>query len=169
MTTIVIEDGSVVAGANSYVTMAEYIEYAATLNITVEDSQVYQTQIIEAGQFIDGLENVLKGETTTKTQPMAYPRNNLTDIANWSWDSNEIPTQVKEAQMSLAIDIQSGEDLWNVSQSGATGIKKEEVVGAVVVEYAVSDAVKSARRSRSGNLLSLLMKFNGLGIPLAMS
>jgi hypothetical protein len=71
--------------------------------------------------------------------------------------------------MSLAIDIQSGEDLWNVSQSGATGIKKEEVVGAVVVEYAVSDAVKSARRSRSGNLLSLLMKFNGLGIPLAMS
>jgi hypothetical protein len=169
MTTIVIEDGSVVAGANSYVTMAEYIAYAATLNITVEDSQVYQTQIIEAGQFIDGLESVLKGETTTKTQPMAYPRNNLTDIANWSWSSDEIPTQVKEAQMSLAIDIQLGEDLWNISQSGATGIKKEEVVGAVVVEYAVSNAVRSARRSRSGNLLSLLMKFNGLGIPLAMS
>ena len=57
MTTIVIEDGSVVAGANSYVSMAEYIAYAATLNITVTDSQVFQTQIIEAGQFIDGLEN----------------------------------------------------------------------------------------------------------------
>jgi len=169
MTTIVVENGTIVAGANSYVTMAEYIAYAATLNVTVTDSQTFQTQIIEAGQFIDGLENVLKGETTTKTQEMAYPRNNLTDIANWSWDNDEIPTQVKEAQMSLAIDIQSGEDLWNLAQSAATGIKKEVVFGAVEVEYAVSDAVKSARRSRSGALLALLMKFNGLGIPLAMS
>ena len=169
MTTIVVENGTIVAGANSYVTMAEYIAYAATLNVTVTDSQTFQTQIIEAGQFIDGLENVLKGETTTKTQPMAYPRNNLTDIANWSWDNDEIPTQVQQAQMSLAIDINSGEDLWNLTQSAATGIKMERVDGAVQVAYAVADTGRVSRRSRSGDLLSLLMKFNGLGIPLAMS
>ena len=169
MTTIVVENGTVVTGANSYVSMAEYIAYAATLNITVTDSQVFQTQIIEAGQFINGLENILKGNTTTKTQPMAYPRNNLTDIANWSWANDEIPTQVKEAQMSLAIDINSGEDLWNLTQSEATGIKRERADGAVEIEYAVSDTGRLARRSRSGDLLALLMKFNGLGIPLAMS
>ena len=117
MTTIVVENGTVVTGANSYVSMAEYIAYAATLNITVTDSQVFQTQIIEAGQFINGLENILKGNTTTKTQPMAYPRNNLTDIANWSWANDEIPTQVKEAQMSLAIDINSGDCLLKTSDA----------------------------------------------------
>ena len=98
MTTIVVENGTVVTGANSYVSMAEYIAYAATLNITVTDSQVFQTQIIEAGQFINGLENILKGNTTTKNQPMAYPRKNTTEIANWSGANDEITTPVKEAQ-----------------------------------------------------------------------
>lgn len=66
MSTIVVEDGTIVTGANSYVTMAEYISYAADQNVTVTDTQVYQTQIIKAAQFIDGLEAVLKGDTTTK-------------------------------------------------------------------------------------------------------
>jgi hypothetical protein len=169
MTAIIVENGTIVSGANSYVTMAEYIAYAASLNIIVTDTQIFQTQIISAAQFIDGLESVLKGDTTKKTQPMAYPRSGLTDIANWSWDSTEIPTTVKQAQMSLAIDIQAGEDLWNLSQSSATGIKKEEVMGAVSVEYAVADTGRVSRNSRSGSLLSLLMKFNGLGVPLVMS
>ena len=168
MSTIVVEDGTVVTGANSYVTMAEYISYAADQNVTVTDTQTYQTQIIKAAQFIDGLEAVLKGDTTSKTQPMAYPRDNLSDIDGWSWDNDEIPTQVKQAQMSLAIDINSGEDLWNLSQSDATGIKRERVEGAVEIEYAVSDTGRIPYRSRSRALLSSLMKYNGLGIPLAM-
>lgn len=168
MSTIVVENGTIVTGANSYVTMAEYISYAADQDVTVTDTQTYQTQIIKAAQFIDGLQSVLKGDTTEKDQPMAYPRDNLTDIDGWSWDNDEIPTQVKQAQMSLALDINSGEDLWNLSQSDATGIKKERVDGAVEIEYAVSDSGKFSRRSRSQALLKSLMKFNGLGIPLAM-
>ena len=168
MSTIVVEDGTIVTGANSYVTMAEYISYAADQNVTVTDTQAYQTQIIKAAQFIDGLEAVLKGDTTTKTQPMAYPRNALVDIDGWSWDNDEIPTQVKQAQMALAIDINTGEDLWNLSQGDATGIKRERVEGAVEVEYAVSDSSRIPYRSRSKALLTSLMKYNGLGIPLAM-
>tara|TARA_R110002020_G_scaffold284245_1_gene499847 strand:+ start:229 stop:738 length:510 start_codon:yes stop_codon:yes gene_type:complete len=169
MTTIVVEDGTKVVGANSYVTMAEYIDYAASLNLTVTDTQAFRTQIIKAAQFIGGLESVLKGDTTEKNQPMAYPRNALTDIDGWSYDNNEIPPQVKQAQLSLAVDINSGEDLWNLSQSGATGIKREKVEGAVEVEYAVSDTGRLPYNSRSQALLASLMKFNGLGIPLAMA
>ncbi len=77
MTTIVVEDATKVVGANSYVTMAEYIDYAASLNLTVTDTQAFRTQIIKAAQFIGGLESVLKGDTTEKNQPMAYPRNDI--------------------------------------------------------------------------------------------
>ena len=169
MTTIVVENGTIVTGANSYVTMAEYIDYAASLNVTITDLQIYRTQLIKAAQFIDGLENVLKGDTVEKTQPKAFPRNNFTDINGWSWDNDEIPTVLKQAQMSLAIDINDGEDLWNLSQSGATGIKREKVDGAVEVEYAVSETGRLPYNSRSQALLMSLMRYNGLGIPLVMS
>ena len=169
MTTIVVENGTIVTGANSYVTMAEYIDYAASLNVTITDLQIYRTQLIKAAQFIDGLENVLKGATVEKPHPMAFPRNNLTDINGWSWDNDEIPTVLKQAQMSLAIDINDGEDLWNLSQSGATGIKREKVDGAVEVEYAVSETGRLPYNSRSQALLMSLMRYNGLGIPLVMS
>ena len=169
MTAIIVENGSIVANANSYVTMVEYIAYAASLNITVQDTSVFQAQIISAAQFIDGLEKVLKGNTVSRSQPLAFPRNNLTDIANWSWSGTEIPYTVKQAQMSLALDIQSGEDLWNLSQDTNVGVKEEAVIGAVLVKYAIADAQSQSRRSRSANLLSLLMKYNGVGIPLIMS
>ena len=168
MTTIVVEDGTIVSGANSFVTMAEYIAYAATLNITVTDTQTYQTQIIKAAEFIATKESQLKGDLVSRSQELSFPRYNLM-IEGFSWESDEIPTQAKEAQMSLAIDINAGEDLYNLTQSVATGIKRERVDGAVEVEYAVDDSGRVARNSRSQYLLSSLMEWNGLGIPIVMA
>ena len=168
MTTIVVEDGTIVSGANSFVTMAEYIAYAATLNITVTDTQTYQTQIIKAAEFIATKESQLKGDLVSRSQELSFPRYNLM-IEGFSWESDEIPTQAKEAQMSLAIDINAGEDLYNLTQSVATGIKRERVDGAVEVEYAVDDSGRVARNSRSQYLLASLMNWNGLGIPIVMA
>ena len=169
MTTIVVEDGTIVSGANSFVTMAEYIAYAATLNITVADTQAYQTQIIKAAEFIATKEPRLKGDLVSRAQELSYPRYSLTDIDGFSWDSDEIPTQAKEAQMSLAIDINAGEDLYNLTQSIATGVKRERVDGAVEIEYAVDDSGRVARSSRSQYLLASLMNWSGSGIPIVMA
>ena len=137
--------------------------------VTVTDTDTFKIQLIKAADYIGSKETQLKGDTVEKAQPLAFPRNNITDIDGWSYDNDEIPYRVKETQMSLALDIQAGEDLYNKSQSGSQGIKREKVDGAVEVEYAISDSIRIPYSSRSNALLASLLKFNGLGIPLAMA
>tara|TARA_R110000796_G_scaffold42012_5_gene104143 strand:+ start:653 stop:1162 length:510 start_codon:yes stop_codon:yes gene_type:complete len=168
MATLIVETGSIVTGANTYVTIPEYITYAEGFGVTVEDTNVFRVQLIKAAQYIASKESQLMGDMVERYQPLSYPRNNLTDLDNFSWQNNEIPTLAKNCQMSLALDIQSGEDLYNLSQSGAVGVKSEEVMGAVKVEYAVADSQRIARHSRSQSLLAALMVRGGLGIPLVM-
>ncbi len=168
MATLIVEDGSIVLGANTYVTIAEYIAYAEGFGVTVEDTNAFKVQLIKAAQYIASKESQLMGDMVERYQPLSYPRNNLTDLDNFSWQNNEIPTLVKNCQMSLALDIQAGEDLYNLSQSSSVGIKSEEVKGAVKVEYAIADSQRIARHSRSQSLLAALMVRGGLGIPLVM-
>jgi len=168
MATLIVENGSIVLGANTYVTIAEYIAYAEGFGVTVEDTNAFKVQLIKAAQYIASKESQLMGDMVERYQPLSYPRNNLTDLDNFSWQNNEIPTLVKNCQMSLALDIQAGEDLYNLSQSSSVGIKSEEVKGAVKVEYAIADSQRIARHSRSQSLLAALMVRGGLGIPLVM-
>ncbi len=168
MATLIVEDGSIVLGANTYVTIAEYTAYAEGFGVTVEDTNAFKVQLIKAAQYIASKESQLMGDMVERYQPLSYPRNNLTDLDNFSWQNNEIPTLVKNCQMSLALDIQAGEDLYNLSQSSSVGIKSEEVKGAVKVEYAIADSQRIARHSRSQSLLAALMVRGGLGIPLVM-
>lgn len=169
MATLIVENGSIIANANTYVTIAEYIAYAESLGVTVEDNDASKVQLIKASQYIDSKESQLYGDMVEKTQPLSYPRNNLVDLQNFTWGNDEIPTLVKKCQMSLALDIQAGEDLYNLSASAATGIKRERVEGAVEVEYAVSDSIRIARNSRSSSLLAALMKNGGTSIPISMA
>ena len=168
MATLIVEDGSIVLGANTYVTIAEYTAYAEGFGVTVEDTNAFKVQLIKAAQYIASKESQLMGDMVERYQPLSYPRNNLTDLDNFSWQNNEIPTLVKNCQMSLALDIQAGEDLYNLSQSSSVGVKSEEVKGAVKVEYAIADSQRIARHSRSQSLLAALMVRGGLGIPLVM-
>ena len=169
MATLVVENGSIIAGANTYVTIGEYIAYAASLGITVEDNDASKVQLIAAAIYIDSKESQLYGDMVEKTQPLSYPRNNLTDLQNFTWGNDEIPTLVKKCQMSLALDINAGEDLYNLSQSGSVGVKRERVEGAVEVEYAIADSMRIARNSRSSSLLAALMKNGGTSVPISMA
>lgn len=168
MTTLIVETGAIVTDANTYVTAAEYISYASDLGITVTDTDAFRVQLISAAQYIATKEPQLMGDLVKRYQPLSYPRNGLSDIQNFSWQSNEIPTLVKQCQMSLALDINAGEDLYNLSQSDSVGVRREVVVGAVEVEYALTDSQRVAKRSRSQSLLAALMNNNGATIPLVM-
>jgi len=90
-------------------------------------------------------------------------------LQNFTWGNDEIPTLVKKCQMSLALDINAGEDLYNLSASESVAVKRERVEGAVEVEYAVTDSARIARNSRSSSLLAALMKNGGTSIPISMA
>jgi hypothetical protein len=152
---LIIEDGSNVANSDSYVTRSDYIAYALTRGVTIADAVAADVQLIDAALFIESHADNLKGLRVSRDQSMAWPRSDV-EIESWYWNSDEIPRQVILAQMALALDINSGVDLYNPQPEKVT--KKEKVDGAVEVEYFGNDnAVKLSRSSRATALLNLLL------------
>lgn len=160
---VTVEDGSIVTGANSYVSRADYIAYALTLGVVIADDATADAQLIKAAEFIDRHAANLKGWTVERDQPMQFPRSGVY-IDDWYWDSDEIPRQVVLCQMAFALDINDGIDLYNRPQNPGIGVKSKRVEGVVTVEYAVGDGTgqKLTRSSTGDALLASLLNRSGL-------
>jgi hypothetical protein len=159
---LVIENGTLVAGADSWVTRPEFIAYAAALGLVVPDTDATDAPLRKACRFIGQHESRLLGGRVTRDQSTAYPRVNLT-INGWGWQSNEIPATVKECQMEYALDIRAGFDPWNPAANPSLIKKRARVEGAVEVEYAVGNATgqSAIRTSRADALLASLLDDTG--------
>ena len=160
--TVIVEDGSQVSNSDSYVSRADYITYAASVGVTIADDETADVQLINSATYIGNHEDNLKGTLVARDQSMAYPRNNLV-IDGWSWSNDEIPRQVILCQMTFALDINAGEDLYNRSQNPSL-ITKKEKVDVIEVEYAVSENTgqKLSKSSTGDALLASLLNNNGL-------
>lgn len=96
---LVIEDGSGVAGANSYVTDAQYISYAASRGLTIgADSVAREIELIQSMDYLFSRELDMQGDRTDGLQENVYPRQNVF-IRNIQLASNVIPIELKNAQM----------------------------------------------------------------------
>ena len=160
---LVIETGSVVAGANSYVTRTEFITYAAGLGVTILNTDPADVMLIDAAEFIASHEDRLIGSKVSRAQEMAFPRSGVV-IEGFAWDSDEIPRHVLLAQMALALEVNDGVDLYNPPTNPNRATKREKVEGAVEVEYfGIDAAAKLSRSSRAQALLASLLRRSGLG------
>lgn len=165
---LIVETGSIVANANTYVSRADYIAYALTFGVVIADTDATDVQLIKAATFIDQHEANLKGTRVSRDQPMSFPRYNV-EIDGWSWSGTEIPRNVILCQMQVALDINSGRDPWNPGANPNLIKKRSRVEGAVEVEYAVGDKTgqKLSRTSTADALLASLLNRSGLfSIPL---
>jgi len=165
---LIIEDGSQVTNSDSYVTRAVYIAYALTLGVTIADEEETDQKLRKAAIYISSKESHLIGVRVDRDQSLAYPRSNLW-IEGFYWEIDEIPTQVKNAQMNLALDLEDGIDLYNLPQSDNVGIKKEKIDGAIEVEYAIAEGSKISRKSSSQALISQLTSTSSFSISLVMA
>ena len=154
---IIVEDGTIVTGSNSFITRADYIAFAESIGVTITDDVTADEQLIKAGNFINAHENNLKGTLVERDQSMAYPRHDLV-IDGWYWLSTEITAQVIDAQIYLALDLNAGEDLYNRSQNPNLATKREKIDGAVEVEYAVggNQTQELKRTSKADSYMSAL-------------
>lgn len=144
---IVVEDGSIVSGANSYVSEAELIAYAAARGITLTaDPEIL---LIKAMDYLESLN--YKGYKKTRLQPLQWPRCGVI-IDCYCFPSDEIPQELKNAQMSLAISIDAGDDpLATQSQS-----VKREKVDVIEVEYMDGSSSSPIIKSVNAALSKLL-------------
>jgi hypothetical protein len=165
MMAIIVEDGTIIGGANSFVSLDDYVNYAESLGVFITDEDAAEIELIKAAQYINSKEPQLKGYLVDRDQPMSFPRTNLT-IDGFGWGDTEIPRQVILCQLNLALDIRAGIDPYNLPVNPNRAVKREKV-DVIEVEYVGGDSqAKLSRSSHWQALLSSLLRRNGLSIPL---
>lgn len=127
---IIVEDGSLVPGANSYVSTQEIDEFIVNENIIVEPGIDVYYQAAKMAIRLDTKYNWL-GRKVSKTQAMAWPRTGL-GACNVDIAENVIPREVKLAQLYLLASKLSYEGEEGVRGDQALRRKK---VGNLEVEY----------------------------------
>lgn len=136
---LVIEDGSAVAGANSYVTAAEVREYAETRGIVIANNIELDGMAVQAADYLETFADEYKGSRKTTSQGLSWPRTHVV-INCESFPDDEIPVQLKNAQCQAVIEIVNGADL----MPNITGYAvRREKVDVIEREYAVGGGTNS--------------------------
>ena len=129
--TLVVEDGTGLANADSYITVAQYKAYADGRGYdysTLTDAQI-EVKLREGVQFVDTIGR-FKGVQLTEGQALEFPRSGCYD-----WNGREVtgvPKRVKDAQAEATYKAQSG-TLYTDADRG--GMIKSESVGPISVTY----------------------------------
>lgn len=154
-TTLVQETGSGSATANSYATAAELDIYAADRNVTLSGTYGDQTEILfKAMDYLEFLP--FKGVKFTRAQALQWPRNGAV-VDGYLIDSDEIPVDLKEAQMALAIAIDEGYDpMANIDRE-----QKKIKVDVIEIEYSDSAASIGIATTYSRIMSKLLIAGGG--------
>ena len=129
MATIVVETGSGLSTANSYVSEAELATYALDRGLTLTGTP--SILIIQAMDYLESKNFI--GTKSTLEQSLQWPRTGV-EIDNWYIVSNSIPVLLKEAEMELCIALDGGVN--PLANQDRKTLK--EKVGELEVEYAPS-------------------------------
>lgn len=129
---LVIEDGSIVAGANSYVSLAEARAYATARNKPLPtDDTALEALLISAMDYLEAQRARFEGSKVSSEQELQYPREGVI-IDGIELASTVIPSILKQAQIRLAMEANAGVDLMPTRTGGFV---KKEVVGPIETEY----------------------------------
>ena len=125
---LIIEDGSIVPNANSFVTAAEMIAYAALRGVTIPaDTTTQEQQLILAMDYLTGREQSMRGTRVSDLQELPYPRFNVRYNGYYIQDS-EIPKELKNAQIELSIQVGNSELLISKTTDNVESISLDGVI-----------------------------------------
>ncbi len=148
---LTIEDGSGVENADSYVSLVDVEAYfdAYGKDRTAWDAAAAATQeawVREASQYLEGkYRELYPGRRVYERQSLGWPRFSARDVDGIYWDRDEVPREVKQAQMELVWRRSQGTSLLPDQLGGSSSaIETKDKVGAleVVRKYEGSEANK---------------------------
>lgn len=130
--TLIVEDGTSKADAESYATAADLVSYAAKYGRTIPATEAEQEALLR--RAADAM-NVMswKGKKTSSGQALAFPRTGV-EVDGEIKPSTLIPRQIQYGQMALAAEIHADDIDPPAQRQGA--VIRERVEGAVDVQYA---------------------------------
>jgi hypothetical protein len=152
--TLVIEDGSIVSGADSYVTISEYTAWAnkrfgASRSTAPSSDGDTEALIYRATDYFES--QSFKGFIVEDGQPMQWPRSWVV-IDGYSVENSEIPKEVKTAIYELAYAQETGAGQMNQIERA----KKKTKVDVIEVEYADNASSRTLNPSVSLSLRKLV-------------
>lgn len=133
MVALIVEDGSNVPNANSYVDLTYIRSFAEARGVLlpVDDASV-QILAISAMDYIEAQRSRFQGSRTYPDQELQWPRSGvLIDCA--PFPSDQIPVELKKAQAQLVIEQLEMPDLSPSTDGYAVAREKVDVIE---VEYA---------------------------------
>ena len=137
MQQIIVEDGSVVADANSYVSLAELRQLMDSYSIIpaeVTDDQLTRI-LFRAMRYIDAMN--FKGEKVNPFHTTEWPRSDVAWAPYTLWPSDKVPPQVKQALALLVSGVvNEGEEVLTPAQN----IRREKV-GQLEIEFYASGGI----------------------------
>ncbi len=130
---LIVEEGSIVAGADSYVSLSDARALAAKYGWDLPADDTEAEQALRNGAGYVGLqEPAMCGSRVSSAQELAYPRKNVT-LYGFPVAVDSIPSQVIRAQVAAAVEYGAGTAVRAASDGRA--VSMERVEGAVTVEY----------------------------------
>lgn len=143
---IIVEDGTLVSNANSYVDELDLIAYAEDRGITI--TGVEEQLLIRAMDYLESLSFI--GIKRVHTQALQWPRANVI-IDDYLVSLDTIPNELKKAQMEIALAVDNGQD----PAADIGRVQSSVKVGEIAVTYESGQATTMVRRI-SNSLWKLL-------------
>jgi len=133
MITIIVEDGSIVANANSYISLADARDRAEFLGVTLSsDDDTASAQLVQAAYYNDSMySDCFQGSIVDSSQKMQWPRNGVYIYDN-PFPNDSIPQQVIDAQIFTAGAIEGGTPLYPNDNGRSVA---SETVGSISRSY----------------------------------
>ncbi len=157
-TQLVIEDGSIIDGANSFATDAEFNSYANVRNIDLPATQPdREALLVLAMDYLFSKEQELKGSRVSAEQDLPYPRRGVCSNG-FNVASDAIPQSLKKAQMELA--LQANESSLLVSGE-VQNLASFNVDGVYSETYFSGGGWTQVRTDKADAYLDSLMRNNG--------
>ncbi|MBO7123196.1 MAG: hypothetical protein J6V90_07960 [Treponema sp.] len=136
-----VEDGSLVEGANTYVSLEfadEYMAVHGKASWAENDEETRKSKLIAATEYIDSLYN-WKGVKKTPYQDLCFPREGIVDYDGY--EVLGIPKNLQKAVCEAAF-IALTQDLFITSDSNGA-VKKMAIEDATEIEYFNSGETKA--------------------------
>lgn len=132
---LIVEDGTGLEDANSYLSLASARDLASMRGITLNaDDAELTSQLIQAADRLTSYEGRFTGERVNGDQGLSYPRKYAFRYCK-PLSETAIPKELKLAQITLADYIESGYSLW--ASPVVEGVIREKV-GPIETEYSAA-------------------------------
>lgn len=150
--TLIVEDGTIVANSNSYISTANFTTYATARGYTLVLGA--ETLLVQAMDYLESLKFI--GYKRTKEQTLQWPRS-FAKIDSWWVDPLTIPQLLIDAQCEIAMAIDAGESPVLTISPKTQRIK----AGSVEIDYALGSTSNPINRKISTKLHKLIVGGGG--------